>query len=187
MTRLSGLLILTIITFTKLLAIDTATFPEGELSDLNVLLSDESALNSNFVSTEHTAAAYLSESNNSLNTVTTDYSFNYKPTPQYENVAFRLFNREKDGGISNKDWNGLKSKGMAQAVIGLRKHEIEKRNERAQQSQLRIEQGGKAEYNPNLFHWSTWKCAADRMPWGKHKPENGQNSPNCLEAIRVGW
>ena len=187
MTRLSGLLILTIITLTKLHAIDAATLPDGEISDLDVLLSDETAINSNFVSTEHTGAAYLSESNQALTTVTTDYSFNYKPTPQYENVAFRLFNRETNGGISNKDWNGLKRKGMAQAVMAVRKSETIKRNEQDQQTQFRIEQGGKAEYNPNLFHWSTWKCAADRMPWGKHKPENGQNSPNCLEAIRVGW
>ncbi len=187
MTRLSGLLILTIIVLTKIHAINPTTYPESELTDLNVLLSDESAINSDFVSTKHTRAAYLSQSNSELATENTDNSFEYKSTPQYENVAFRLFNRDRDGGISNKDWNGLKSKGMAQAVMAVRRSETIRRNEQAQQTQFRMQQGGKADYNPNLFHWSTWKCAADRMPWGKHKPENGHNSPNCVEAIRVGW
>ena len=102
-------------------------------------------------------------------------------------MAFQLFTPSRGGGINQKQWNNLKQKGMAQAVMAVRQGESRRQAEQSRQEQMRIQHGGKRDYNPNLFHWATWKCAADRLPWGSHKPENGQNSANCIEAIQVGW
>ena len=187
MRKLSEIIILVLIIFTEPYAINHTSIPDGELSDLSVLMSDESQSNSNFGDTSRTETSYLSQGNSDLLTNTYESSFNYKNSPQYEDIAFTLFNRAPGGGISAKDWNGLKRKGMAQAAIALTKGETRRRTDQDRQSELRINNGGKTDYNPNLFHWSTWKCAVDRMPWGNHKPEDGQNSPNCVEAIRVGW
>ena len=187
MKKLSSLIIVTIILSIQLYAIDNRSASEGEFSDLNLLLSDDVPVDTTNVSKSNNGASYLSESNNELANSTTDNTFEYETTPQYEDVAFRLFNRSPGGGISNQDWNGLKRKGMAQAVMAVRKGESRRQAEQTRQEQMRVKHGGKRDYNPNLFHWATWKCAADRLPWGSHKPENGQNSANCIEAIQVGW
>ena len=114
MKKLSSLIILTIILSIQSHAISNQSVSEGEFSDLNLLLSDDVPVDTTTVSKSNNGASYLSESNNQLANSTTDNSFKYEATPQYEDVAFRLFNRSPGGGISNQDWNGLKRKGMAQ-------------------------------------------------------------------------
>ena len=188
MKKLLSLITLTVILSIQSHAINDQSLSEGELSDLNVLLSDDVPVDTSNIAKSDNGASYLSGYNNELAISTTDETFEYETTPKYEDVAFRLFNRAPGGGISNQDWNGLKRKGMAQAVLAVRKGESRRQTDDNRQQQLRIENGGKENYNPNLFHWTTWKCGFwDRMPWGSHKPEQGNNSPDCIEAIKVGW
>ena len=188
MKKISSFIILTIIVSIQSYAISDRSASEGELSDLNILLSDEVPVDTSTNTALNNGASYLSRYNDELANTTTEKPFEYETSEQYEDVAFRLFNRSPGGGISNQDWNGLKRKGMAQAVLAVRKGESRRQADDTRQQQLRIENGGKENYNPNLFHWTTWKCGFwDRMPWGSHKPEQGNNSPDCIEAIKVGW
>ena len=102
MKKLSSLIILTIILSIQSHAISNQSVSEGEFSDLT-LLSDDVPVDTTTVSKSNNGASYLSESNNELANSTTDNSFKYEATPQYEDVAFRLFNRSPGGGISNQD------------------------------------------------------------------------------------
>ena len=121
-------------------AISNQSVSEGEFSDLNLLLSDDVPVDTTTVSKSNNGASYLSESNELVNS-TTDNSFKYEATPQYEDVAFRLFNRSPGGGISNQDWNGLKRKGMAQAVMAVRQ----------------VNQGGKRTESTRADENTTWR------------------------------
>lgn len=153
----------------------------GELTDLNVLMTDAPE------TSNHHAGDYLSKATADLaySTNVGNNSFNYEPkTEEYEPVAFI----EPGGGVSQKNWNMIKRKGFGQAANAIIKGQSRRNQAQDYQRQMRMEAGGKADYNPNLFHWSTWKCGFwDRMPWGTHKPDQGQNSPDCIKSIQVGW
>ena len=88
MRKLSEIIILVLIIFTEPYAINHTSTPDGELSDLSVLMSDESQSNSNFGDTSRTETSYLSQGNSDLLTNTYESSFNYKNSPQYEDIAF---------------------------------------------------------------------------------------------------
>ena len=172
-----------LITIACLHSANNHNLEEGELTDLNVLMSSESDPDKSMLPNVN-GSNYLTSYNNELATDQSVKPFNANLQPEYEPVAFI----EPGGGVSQKNWNMIKRKGFGQAANAIIKGQSRRNKESQHQRQMRMEAGGKADYNPNLFHWSTWKCGFwDRMPWGTHKPNEGQNSPDCIKSIQVGW
>lgn len=181
MRIIRDLLLIISFSFTTFAISNISQSNNGEITDLNILMNDSPE------TSRHHAGDYLSEATEDLaysDNQDTSNSFNYESkAEEYEPVALVGPN-----GMSQKNWNMIKGIGYRKAADAIIQGQSRRNREAQHQRQMRMEVGGKADYNPNLFHWSTWKCGFwDRMPWGTHKPDQGQNSPDCIKALQVGF
>ena len=136
----------------------------GEDTSAEEVISSESFKPAN-------AADYLAVDNHLFAQSESTERFDYTPSkPPSSEIAFGpRFGR----GVSHPEWQKIKSALAAGGAQGMLSKERERRRRGTG-------------YNPNLFHYATWACAVDRIT-GKHNPDAGQDSPNCKEAVNVGW
>lgn len=137
----------------------------GEDTSAEEVISSESFKPAN-------AADYLAVDNHLFAQSESTERFDYTPSksPSSEIAFGPRFGR----GVSHQEWQKIKGVLAAGGAQGMLRNERERRRQRS------------TGYNPNLFHSATWACALDRIT-GKHNPDAGQDSPNCVEAVNVGW